>query len=60
VDILSKLSGVQGVPKMLYYGWEDNCNVIVLELLSKDLSSLIKSRKKFTLKTTLQISIELV
>ncbi|CAD8137898.1 unnamed protein product [Paramecium pentaurelia] len=60
VDIIRKLEGVQGVPQMLYFGKQDDFNVLVLQLLSKDLSSLIKQQKKFGLKTILQIGIKLV
>ncbi|CAD8046878.1 unnamed protein product [Paramecium primaurelia] len=60
VDIIKRLEGVQGVPQMLYFGKQDDFNVLVLQLLSKDLSSLIKKQKKFSLKTVLQIGIKLV
>ncbi|CAK78712.1 unnamed protein product (macronuclear) [Paramecium tetraurelia] len=60
VDIIQKLEGVSGVPKLLYSGKEDDFNVLVLQLLSKDLSTLIKQQKKFSLKTILQIGIKLV
>ncbi|CAD8146052.1 unnamed protein product [Paramecium pentaurelia] len=60
VDIIRRLEGVQGVPQMLYFGKQDDFNVLVLQLLSKDLSSLIKKQKKFSLKTVLQIGIKLV
>ncbi|CAK92442.1 unnamed protein product (macronuclear) [Paramecium tetraurelia] len=49
-DIIRRLEGVQGVPKILYFGKQDDFNVLVLQLLSKDLSSLIKKQKKFSLK----------
>ncbi|CAD8135410.1 unnamed protein product [Paramecium octaurelia] len=60
VDIIQKLEGVSGVPQLLYSGKEDDFNVLVLQLLSKDLSSLMKQQKKFSLKTILQIGIKLV
>ncbi|CAD8076506.1 unnamed protein product [Paramecium sonneborni] len=60
IDIIRRLEGVQGVPQLIYAGQEDNLNILVLQLLSKDLSTLIKKQKQFTLKTTLQIAIQLV
>ncbi|CAD8143212.1 unnamed protein product [Paramecium octaurelia] len=60
VEILSRLSNVKGVPQMFYYGWEDSYNVIVMEMLQKDLSSILKQRKKLSLKSVFQLSIELV
>ncbi|CAD8136369.1 unnamed protein product [Paramecium octaurelia] len=60
IDIIRKLEGVQGVPQLIYAGQEDDFNVLVLQLLSKDLSTLIKKYKQFSLKTTLQIAINLV
>ncbi|CAD8045643.1 unnamed protein product [Paramecium sonneborni] len=60
VEILQRLQNTKGIPKLLYYGSQENYNAIVMELLQKDLSSLIKQRKKFSLKSTLQISIQLV
>ncbi|CAD8135853.1 unnamed protein product [Paramecium octaurelia] len=60
VEILSRLTNIKGVPQILYYGWEDSYNVIVMELLQKDLASILKQRKKMCLKSILQLSIELV
>ncbi|CAD8047021.1 unnamed protein product [Paramecium sonneborni] len=60
IEIIKRLEGVQGVPKMLYFGKQDEFNVLVLQLLSKDLSSLIKQQQRFSLKTILQIGIKLV
>ncbi|CAD8077065.1 unnamed protein product [Paramecium sonneborni] len=60
VEILERLQNIQGVPQIYYYGWEDQYNVIVMELLQKDLSSILKQRKKFSLKSIFQLSIELV
>ncbi|CAD8132542.1 unnamed protein product [Paramecium pentaurelia] len=60
IEILSRLSNIKGVPQVFYYGWEDAYNVIVMELLQKDLSSILKQRKKFSLKSVFQLLIELV
>ncbi|CAD8047390.1 unnamed protein product [Paramecium primaurelia] len=60
VEILSRLQNIKGIPKLLYYGSYENYNTIVMELLQKDLSSLIKQRKKFSLKSILQITIQLI
>ncbi|CAD8139066.1 unnamed protein product [Paramecium pentaurelia] len=60
IEILSRLSNIIGVPQIFYHGWEDSYNVIVMELLQKDLASILKQRKKFSLKSVFQLSIELV
>ncbi|CAD8054814.1 unnamed protein product [Paramecium sonneborni] len=60
VEILERIQNIKGVPQLYYYGWEDDYNVIVMELLQKDLSSILKQRKKFSLKSVFQLSIELV
>ncbi|CAK83199.1 unnamed protein product (macronuclear) [Paramecium tetraurelia] len=60
VEILSRLQNIKGIPKLLYYGTQENYNTIVMELLQKDMSSLIKQRKKISLKSILQITIQLL
>lgn len=42
IEILEKLVGIKGIPEIYYTGWESHYNVIVMELLQKDLASIIK------------------
>ena len=39
IKILNLLNGVNGIPKMLWNGFEMNNNFIVVELLGKDLEN---------------------
>ncbi|CAD8203817.1 unnamed protein product [Paramecium octaurelia] len=60
VQVLEKLQGTDGVPKLFWHGQQDEFNVIILQLLGKDLSHFIKSKKKFSFKTTIQLGIQIV
>ena len=60
VLIFNRLKGVEGVPKMYWNGFEQNYNIVVIQLLGKDLSHYMRKGKTFSLKTVLQISNQLV
>ncbi|CAK92946.1 unnamed protein product (macronuclear) [Paramecium tetraurelia] len=60
VQVLERLQGTDGVPKLLWHGQQDEYNVIILQLLGKDLSHFMKTKKKFSFKTTIQLGIQIV
>ncbi|CAD8205423.1 unnamed protein product [Paramecium octaurelia] len=60
ITILNRLVGVPGVPKLYWSGFEQDYNVIVIQLLGKDLSHYIKQYKKLSLKSVLQITQQLL
>ncbi len=53
VYLLKKLAGVPGIPKIYWYGFEQNYNVIAMDLFGRDLGSYIKQYKKLSLKSGL-------
>ena len=59
-SILRHLGAVPGVPTMLWFGSEHNYDVLVIELLGKDLASIVKSYKKFSLETILLIGLKVL
>ena len=55
--IYKLLSGGIGIPNIKYFGEENNCNVMVMDLLGKSIEELFSIRgKKFSLKTILMIA----
>ena len=60
VAVLSRLKGTDGIPKLHWFGEEQDYNIVVVQLLGKDLAYYLKSLKKFSLKTVLQIGSQLV
>lgn len=59
--ILQTMQGGIGIPHMHWCGQEEDYNFIVLEELSCDLKKMLKKcNGKFSLKTTLQIGIEMI
>ncbi|CAD8092181.1 unnamed protein product [Paramecium primaurelia] len=60
VQVLERLQGTDGIPKLLWHGQQDEYNVIILQLLGKDLSYYMKTKKKFSIKTTIQLGIQIV
>jgi casein kinase I family protein HRR25 len=54
--ILSRLQGVKGIPKLYWSGSEGSYNIMVIELLGRDLAYYIKQQKKFSLKTVLMVA----
>ncbi|CAD8168015.1 unnamed protein product [Paramecium pentaurelia] len=60
VLILKKLDGAEGFPKYFWSGEDQSYNVLVIQLLGKDLSYHFKQLKKFSLKTVLTLGIQAV
>ncbi|CAK86168.1 unnamed protein product (macronuclear) [Paramecium tetraurelia] len=56
IHILTRLQGTQGVPKLIWSGTDNNSNVLVQQLLSKDIGAYLKEFRKFSLKTVLIIT----
>ncbi|CAD8134370.1 unnamed protein product [Paramecium pentaurelia] len=55
VYLLTKLQGIQGITKLYWFGNEQNYNVMVIEILGKDLSYYVKNYNQLSLKTGLQL-----
>ncbi|CAD8045530.1 unnamed protein product [Paramecium primaurelia] len=55
VYLLTKLQGIQGITKLYWFGAEQNYNVMVVELLGKDLGYYNRTYKQLSLKTGLQL-----
>ncbi|CAD8067143.1 unnamed protein product [Paramecium primaurelia] len=56
IHILTRLQGTQGVPKLIWSGTDNNSNVLVQQLLSKDIGAYLKEYRKFSLKSVLIIT----
>ena len=51
----------KGIPKMIFSGMDGEHHVLVMEMLGPNLEKLlIKCKRRFTLKTTMQIAIQLI
>ncbi|CAD8115165.1 unnamed protein product [Paramecium sonneborni] len=46
--------------KLLWHGEQHEYNVIILQFLRKDLSYFMKSQKKFSFKSTIQLEIQIM
>ncbi|CAD8065708.1 unnamed protein product [Paramecium sonneborni] len=55
VYLLTKLQGIQGITKLYWFGAEQNYNVMVVELLGKDLGYYNRTYKQLSLKSGLQL-----
>ncbi|CAD8065326.1 unnamed protein product [Paramecium sonneborni] len=60
VQILKQLDGAEGFPKYYWSGEEQGYNILVLQLLGKDLAYHFKQLKKFSLKSVLTIGIQVI
>lgn len=60
IEILERLNGTDGVPKLFWHGEQEETQVIVIQLLGKDLAHYLKNHKKFTLKTTIQLGMNML
>ncbi|CAD8133365.1 unnamed protein product [Paramecium octaurelia] len=56
IHILTRLLGTQGVPKLIWSGIDSNSNVLVQQLLTKDIGAYLKEYRSFSLKTVLIIT----
>lgn len=59
-SILNHIGSVPGVPKLYWFGTENNYDVMVLELLGKDLASIVKSYKRLTMGTIVLIALNVL
>ncbi|CAD8144219.1 unnamed protein product [Paramecium octaurelia] len=50
IQIIEELRGIQGIPKLYWYGNEYNANCMAMQLLGRDLSHYLKRFRKFSLK----------
>lgn len=60
VEVLNRLQNVDGVPKIFWHGEEQEYNIVVIQLLGRDLAFHLKTLKKFSLKTVLQLGDQIV
>ncbi|CAK82001.1 unnamed protein product (macronuclear) [Paramecium tetraurelia] len=60
VEILKQLNDAEGTPKLIWCGNESEFNIMVIQLLGRDLSYFFRQQKKFSLKCTIQIAYECV
>ena len=59
--VLETLKGGKGIPDFYLYGYSENFNILIIELLDKTIEDLFeKNNKKFSLRTTCIIAIQLV
>ena len=58
---LENLKGGKGIPDFYLFGYSDNFNILIMELLEKTVENIFeKNNKKFSIKTTAIIAIQLV
>lgn len=55
-SILNHLKPLTGIPRILWFGSEHNYDVMIIELLGKDLASILKSYKRLSLGTIILIA----
>ncbi|KAM3131642.1 hypothetical protein pb186bvf_016306 [Paramecium bursaria] len=60
VYLLTKLQGIMGVPKLFWFGFEQNYNVMVIELLGRDLGYYQRVYKQLSIKSGLQLLTQLI
>ncbi|KAM3144750.1 hypothetical protein pb186bvf_003059 [Paramecium bursaria] len=58
--MLSRLQGVPGIPKLYWLGQEGPYNIMVIQLLGRDLAYYVKHLKKFSLKSLLMLAEQLI
>ncbi|MES1919936.1 hypothetical protein MHBO_001680 [Bonamia ostreae] len=59
--VYRKLEGTEGIPKIFWYGNEGGYNILVIELLGRNLEQMFdKCRRRFTLKTLLMLADKMV
>ena len=58
---LENLKGGKGIPDFYLFGYSDNFNILIMELLDKTMESIFaKNNHNFSIKTTCIIAIQLV
>ncbi|CAD8044674.1 unnamed protein product [Paramecium primaurelia] len=60
VQVLQRLSNTEGIPNLYWYGQQDDYNIIIIQLLGKDLAYYMKKKRRFSVKTTIQLGIQIV
>ncbi len=58
--ILTHLKQVKGIPKLIWYGFEENFSILALNLLGVDLYHHMETLGKFSIKTTILIGIQIL
>ena len=60
-EVLEKLKGGKGIPDFYLFGYSDNFNILIMELLGKTVADIFeKNNKKFSQLITAIIAIQLV
>ncbi|CAK85305.1 unnamed protein product (macronuclear) [Paramecium tetraurelia] len=60
VQVLQRLANTEGVPNLYWHGEQDDYNIIILQLLGKDLAYYMKQKRRFSVKTAIQLGIQIV
>ncbi|CAD8047734.1 unnamed protein product [Paramecium primaurelia] len=60
IQIIEELRGIQGIPKLYWYGNEFNSNCMAIQLLGRDLSHYLKRYRKFSLKCVCNLAEQLL
>ncbi|CAD8141347.1 unnamed protein product [Paramecium pentaurelia] len=60
IQIIEELRGIQGIPKLYWYGNEYNSNCMAMQLLGRDLSHYLKRYRKFSLKCVCNLAEQLL
>ena len=58
--IYQYLGKMLGIPQLKWFGTDENYNYMVIELLGKSLSSIVKEYYALSIKTTLQLGIQML
>jgi len=59
-ETLKDLQNIKGIPKLYYYGTEQNYNIMVMTLLDRDLEHYIKIKKNFQIDKVISIGEQLL
>ncbi|CAD8056089.1 unnamed protein product [Paramecium sonneborni] len=60
IQIIEELRGIQGIPKLYWYGNEYNSNCMAMQLLGRDLSHYLKRYRKFSMKCICNLAEQLL
>ncbi|CAD8136875.1 unnamed protein product [Paramecium octaurelia] len=60
IQIIEELRGIQGIPKLYWYGNEYNSNCMAMQLLGRDLSHYLKRYRKFSMKCVCNLAEQLL
>ncbi|CAD8158351.1 unnamed protein product [Paramecium octaurelia] len=60
ITMLIQLENVEGIPKLIWYGFEGQTQLMALQLLGKDLAYYLKLYKKFSFKCCLQVAYDCI